>query len=166
MAEFVLILIALGLMVITLFLILIPALPVTALEWAIAMILGVLTGFTRLTPAAAVIITILMVIGATNGLWMPFLGLRGRQISCLGLVAFFIGMIAGSILIPIPFVGTILGGTVGVMLVEFARLREIGKAIESGGTALRLILYSMIAEFIFAVSVILVTVISIITTGS
>lgn len=165
MAEAVLVLIAMILMVATLFLILVPAVPVTALEWAIAMLLGVLTGFTRLTPAAAIIITILMAIGSTNGLWMPFFGLRGRQLSCLGLVAFFVGMIAGSLLVPLPFIGTILGGMVGVMLVEFTRVRELRTAFESGGAALRLILYSMAAEFVFAVLVILVTMTSIITTG-
>lgn len=165
MAESLLILIALVAMAASLFLILIPAVPVTALEWAIAMVLGMLTGFTRLTPVAAVIITILMAIGSTNGIWMPFIGLRGRQLSCLGLVAFFVGMIAGSALIPIPFIGTILGGVIGVILVEFTRVKEVRKAMESGGSALRLILYGMIAEFIFAVLVILVTVFSIITTG-
>ncbi|MCA9914898.1 MAG: DUF456 domain-containing protein [Anaerolineae bacterium] len=165
MAESVLILIALLAMAASLFLILIPAVPVTALEWAIAMVLGVLTGFTRLTPVAAIVVTVFMAIGSTSGFWMPFLGLRGRQLSCLGLVAFFIGMVAGSALIPIPFIGTILGGVIGVILVEFARVREVRQAMQSGGSALRLILYGMIAEFIFAVLVILVTVISIITTG-
>ncbi len=165
MAESILILIALIAMVASLFLILIPALPVTALEWAIAMVLGVLTGFTRVTPVAAVIVTILMAIGSTSGFWMPFIGLRGRQLSCLGLVAFFIGMVVGSALIPIPFIGTILGGVIGVILVEFARVREVGKAMQSGGSALRLIIYGMIAEFVFATLVILVTVLSIITTG-
>jgi uncharacterized protein YqgC (DUF456 family) len=165
MAESALVLIALIAMGATLFLILVPAVPVTALEWSIAMILGVLTGFTRLTPVAAIVVTMLMAIGSTSAFWMPFFGLRGRQLSCIGLIAFFIGMIAGSVLIPIPFIGTILGGTVGVILMEFTRVREVRKAVESGGAALRLILYSMVAEFIFALLVILVTVVSILTTA-
>jgi uncharacterized protein YqgC (DUF456 family) len=149
----------------SLFLILIPSVPVSALEWAIALVFGVLTGFERFTPVAAVSATIFMLIGATSGLWMPLLGMRGRSISCMGMVAFFIGMIAGSALIPVPFLGTIIGGVIGVMLVEYMRSGNKEATLESGRSAFKLVIYGMVAEFIFATAVIVTTIVSIVTTG-
>ena len=146
-------------------LILIPSVPVTALEWAIALIFGFLTGFERFTPTAAVVATILMVIGSTSGLWMPFIGLKGRQISCMGMVAFFIGMGVGSAVIPIPFLGTIIGGVVGVMLLEYMRGRDTDQAIESGKSALRVVIYGMIAEFIFASAIVVTMIVSLMMTA-
>jgi len=165
MTESLLIIVTLFLMTLSLLLILIPAVPVSALEWGIAMVFGALTGFSRLTPYAAIIATILMLVGSTAGLWMPFFGLRGKQLSCLGLLAFFIGMIAGSALIPLPFIGTIIGGVLGVMLVEFLRLKEINESLRSGGAALRLIIYGMIAEFFFSTALVGTVMLSILLTA-
>jgi uncharacterized protein YqgC (DUF456 family) len=146
-------------------LILIPSVPVTALEWAIALIFGLLTGFERFTPTGAIVATVLMVIGATSGLWMPFIGLKGRQISCMGMIAFFVGMGIGSAVIPIPFLGTIIGGVVGVMLLEYMRGRDTDQAIESGKTALRVVIYGMIAEFIFASAIVVTVIVSLMLTA-
>jgi uncharacterized protein YqgC (DUF456 family) len=164
MAESLLIILAGIVMVASLFLIVIPAVPVSALVWSIAMLSGALTGFMRFTPAAAVIATIFMVLGSTSGLWMPFFGMRGRQLSFQGFVAFFLGMIAGSALIPIPFVGTILGGMIGIIAIEFWRQRQMGAAWRSGKSALRVILMSMASELIFAGLIILTYIISVVTT--
>jgi uncharacterized protein YqgC (DUF456 family) len=165
MGESLLIILTIAAMIISLFLILIPAVPVSALEWALALIFGALTGFTRLTPIAAIIVTVFMALGSTSGLWMPLIGFRGREISCLGMIAFFIGMIAGSVLIPIPFIGTIIGGVVCVILVEFARLRRIKDAVQSGKSALKVVVYGMLAEFIFGAAIVVTTFVSILTTG-
>lgn len=164
MLEAPLIFITLALMTLALLLIFIPAVPVSALEWAIAMVYGTLTGFTRLTPAAALLITVFMVIGSTSAFWMPFFGLRGKSLSCLGLFAFFVGMALGTALLPIPFVGTIAGGVIGVMLVEFARIQEWRRTIQSGSAALRLVVYGMLAELGFAVAIVLTTIVSIFST--
>lgn len=149
-----------------LLLILIPAVPVSALEWALAMLLGVVTGFTRLTPAAAIIATGLMVLGSTSQFWMPLLGMRGDGLSCVGLVAFFIGMALGTALIPIPIIGTLLGGLIAVIIVEYGRVRELSQALRSGSIAIRQVIYGMIAEFVFAVAIFGVTLISVLSTHS
>lgn len=148
-----------------LLLILIPAVPVSALEWALAMLLGVATGFTRLAPAAAIIVTVLMVIGSTSQFWMPMLGMRGDGLSCAGLIAFFIGMAIGTAVIPIPIIGTLLGGLIAVIIVEYGRVRELSKAFRSGSIALRQVIYGMIAEFVFAVSIFGVTLVSVLSTA-
>jgi len=158
-------LITLILMVIGLMLILIPAVPVSALQWTIAIIYAALTGFQRVTPAAALLMSLFMILGATSGLWLPFFGLKGRNLSCLGLLAFFIGTIAGSFFIPIPILGALIGGVAGVMMVEYAQILEMGQAIQRGWTAVKLILMTMVAEFIFAVLIFATFVISVLSTA-
>jgi uncharacterized protein YqgC (DUF456 family) len=150
----------------SLLLIVIPPVPVGALEWAIAILFGLLTGFERLTPSAAVIITVLMIAGITSDFWLPALGFRtGEQVSCMGMVAFFVGMVVGSILIPIPILGSFIGGVGAVVVVEYAQLKEMRQAFRRGGKALKMILYSMVAEFVFAAAIFGVTLVSIVTTA-
>lgn len=163
-AEPILILITIVLMVGSLFLILVPSVPVTTLEWAIAMIFGALTGFSRLPLWAAAIITIMMILGITSSIWMPLFGLRGRKVSCLALVAFFVGMILGTG-IPIPIVGNFIGGMIAVFLVEFLRTGDYEHAFNSGETAFFVVLASMFVEFLMAVTVIITTIIAIVITA-
>lgn len=164
MAESILILIALIAMVASLFLILIPALPVTALEWAIAMIFAALTNFSIVTPGVALWLTLLMLIGSTSGLWLPLFGLRGG-ISCPGLIAFFVGGIIGTAVIPVPFLGTIVGGVVAVLIVEYARVQDWQRALRGGSTALKVILTTMLIEFSFSVLVVASVIAAIIANG-
>lgn len=165
MGESLLIIATLGMMIVSLLLILLPVVPLSALEWSIAMFFGLLTNFERLTPTAAVIVTVLMVIGATAGLWMPFFGLKAKQLSCMGLFAFFIGTILGQMFIPIPFVGMVIGGVVAVVVIEYLLNAQWRDAVTSGGAALKLMIYGMIAEGILAVAIIGVVIVSIVTTG-
>jgi uncharacterized protein YqgC (DUF456 family) len=166
LAQSVLVTLTVVVMGLSLLLIVIPPVPVGALEWAIAILFGLLTGFERLTPSAAVIITVLMIAGITSDFWLPALGFRtGEQVSCMGMVAFFVGMVVGSILIPIPILGSFIGGVGAVVVVEYAQLKEMRQAFRRGGKALKMILYSMVAEFVFAAAIFGVTLVSIVTTA-
>lgn len=165
MFEPVLLILALVLMFFGLVLIIVPVVPVAALEWAIAMVFAALTGFQRVTPIVALIMTVLMVIGSTSGFWMPFLGLKGKELSCLGLIGFFAGLIIGGVIIPIPLLGSFIGGIGAVFIIQFFEHRNARKALSGSGTALRLIFYSMVAEFIFAVIIIALFIGSLATTG-
>ncbi len=160
--EPLLILITIVLMVGSLFLILIPSIPVTALEWAIAIVFGAMTGFTRFPLLAAVIVTVMMILGISSGLWMPLFGLKGRKVSCLSMVAFFIGMIIGT---PVPIIGSLLGGMIAVFLVEFIRTGDHDEAFTSSETAFWVVLASMFVEFLMAITVVLTTIISIFVTA-
>lgn len=153
------------LMGLSLLLIVVPVVPVSALEWGIAIIYAVGTGFERVSPAAAIFISVLMVIGSTSGLWMPFFGLRGKQLSCMGLIAFFVGMLIGTAIIPVPLIGSIIGGMLAVVIIEFARDRDAQAAWKSGGSALKLMLYGMMAELLFAGAIVATVVISILNTA-
>lgn len=160
----ILIVITLTLMVGALFLIALPSVPVTTLEWAIAMIFGALTVFERLPLIAVIIITIMMILGVTSGIWMPLFGLRGRKVSCMGLVVFFIGMILGTG-IPIPIIGNLIGGMLALFLFEYVRTGDYEYAFDKGESAFWVVLASMFVEFLMAVTVIITTAISIVVTA-
>jgi uncharacterized protein YqgC (DUF456 family) len=162
--ESIIIIITLALMFFSLLLIFIPVVPVTALEWAIAVIFGAVTGFSRMPILSVVIVTVLMILGVTSNLWMPIFGLRGRQISCMAMVAFFVGMILGAA-IPVPIIGSFIGGMMGVMIVEYMRTGDHDHAIEAGESAVVVMMMSMVLEFLMAGGIVLVTVISIIGTA-
>lgn len=149
-------------MILGLVLIVVPVIPVPAVEWAIAMIFGAFTGFHRLTLPAAAVMTVLMIIGSTSGFWMPFLGLRGREMSCLGLLGFFAGFILGTA-IPIPLCGSFIGGILGVFVVQLAQDRNLKSALTGSSRALQLTLYGMVAEFLFGLLIVSVFCISILT---
>lgn len=161
-AEPLLITITIALMIGALFLILVPSIPVTALEWAIAMIFGAFTVFERLPLPAAALITVMMILGISSGLWMPLFGLKGRKVSCMQLIAFFVGMIIGT---PVPIVGNFIGGMMAVFLLEFLRTGDHDEAFKSGETAFWVVLASMFVEFLMAVTVVLTTIISIVVTA-
>jgi uncharacterized protein YqgC (DUF456 family) len=168
--ESLLIILTMVLMLFSLGLIVIPVMPVSALEWALAMLFAGLslafTGSSRVTLPAAMLMTVFMLMGSTSALWMPFLGLRGKDLSCLGLIAFFVGCIIGGIVIPVPLLGSMLGGVLAVVIVEYAKIREFRQAVRSGGTALKVIIYGMVAEFIFATAIVATFIISILTTNA
>jgi uncharacterized protein YqgC (DUF456 family) len=157
-------LIAIGLMVLCLFLIMIPSVPVTVLEWAIAIIYGALTTFTRLNLIGVVIVTILMIAGITSSLWMPFLGLKGRKISCMAMAAFFIGMFFGTA-IPIPIFGNFLGGAIAVFIFEYLNTGgDADHALDISEATFTVVLMSMLVEFLMAGGIVAVTAISILLT--
>jgi uncharacterized protein YqgC (DUF456 family) len=127
------------------------------------MIFGAATVFQRLTIPAALVMTVLMVIGSTSGFWMPFFGLRGREMSCLGIIGFFAGFLLGAA-IPIPICGSFIGGIIAVFIVQLIQDRNVKSAVKGSGRALQLTIYGMMAEFLFGVLIIGVFCVSILTT--
>lgn len=152
-------------MIAGLFMILIPGAPITLMECAIALLYAYSTDFVYVGVPAAILISIIGIIGATAGLWMPFVGMQGKPLSCMSMIGFFVGMAAGSILIPIPIVGSMIGGMIGVVIVEFVNDSQLDDAVRTGGSAMKLIIYGMIAEFSFASAIVVVTIFAILSSG-
>lgn len=167
MLESLLILITLLVMVLSLALIVVPAAPVTALEWALLMVYVVishaLTGASVVTLPVGILATGLMITGVTSQYWLPLFGMRGDGLTCMGTLAFFAGMFIGSLVIPIPFLGTITGGVLAVVLFEYSRVRQMTSALRSGKSALKLIVTGMVLEIVFAIAIILLFVASVLT---
>jgi uncharacterized protein YqgC (DUF456 family) len=143
-------------MVLSMVLLVIPVAPVCLLLAVIATIAAFLTNFQPITPLALVIIWGLALVGSTAEGWLPVFGLRGKGLGCLGIVAFFLGVIVGGFLIPLPIVGTIIGAVVAVIGVQLLQVGELKAALQSGGQALKYVLLSMLAEGVFAVLILIV----------
>jgi uncharacterized protein YqgC (DUF456 family) len=132
----------------------IPFIPGPPLLWALAMLYALTTN--SVPAAALVVMTLLMVAGASSDYWLPLIGVRTQGLSCLGAVGSIGGGIAGTLLIPIPILGTIAGSVAGAIAVEFTRIRELRRALQAGRTALQLYLWSTAVQFGISLSILLV----------
>ena len=146
----------------------IPLIPGPLLMWLAAMAFGVaegvisgggLTGgFHRLHPVAAVIMTVIMLVGSTSEFWMPVLGMRAQGASCWGSLGTLLGGIAGTFFIPMPICGTMIGAVAGALLFELIHVGDAREAFKVGGLAVRVYFMELAVEYgtsivIFAVFV-------------
>lgn len=152
------------LMTMGLFLAFVPLVPATALQWTIAILFAAAEGFHRVTVPAAVVMTLFMLAGSTSGLWLPFFGMKGKGVSCMGLIAFMIGCMIG-VIIPIPIVGSMIGGIAAVVIVEFAHVGTWRAAAQGGAAALRVMILGFVFEFVFSLAIFVTFIISLATTG-
>jgi uncharacterized protein YqgC (DUF456 family) len=139
----------------------IPFVPGAILTWALAMVYSLSSGLVS-TPVI-IVMTLLMVAGATGDYWLPIIGVRGQGLSCLGAIGSFVGGIAGTLLIPIPILGTIAGSIAGAMLVEFGRIRQLRHALQAGRTTIKLYILGALVQFSISLAILLVFSVSLIT---
>lgn len=159
-----LVLLTTGVMIIVLLVSFVPIMPGPLLMWAIAMVFGVLDHFTRFTTVAAVVATALMATGAARDLWLPLLGVRTGGLSCLTSTAAFIGGFIGTFTIPIPIVGTMAGGIIGALIVEYIHRRQVHLAVQAGRTVFKLQLIGYAIELSTTFAIFVVYVVSLMTT--
>lgn len=148
-------------MVFLLLLSIIPFLPGPVMLWSMATLYAVLTDFERVPVIAIIMMSVLMVMGATSEFWLRYLGMKGRGGSCWGFLGSFIGGILGTFLIPIPILGTLIGAVIGALLIEFMRLGEVWDALRSGRAILEMYLVNIVVEFSLSVSIFAVFLISV-----
>jgi uncharacterized protein YqgC (DUF456 family) len=157
--------VALVLMVISLFLSLIPLIPGPLLVWGIGTLFAFLNEFERVTYLAVGLMTLLMVLGSTAEFWLPVFGLKTQGGSCLTSLGSLGGGIIGTFLIPIPILGTAIGAVVGALLVEMLRVGELRGALSAGKRAFELYLLSMVVEFAASGAILVVFIVSLWVTG-
>jgi uncharacterized protein YqgC (DUF456 family) len=143
----------------------IPLVPASLLLWLIGSITAYLEGFERIPIVSVVIMTVLMILGATNEIWLPLLGIRAAGGSCWSSLGAFIGGIIGAFFIPIPLVGALIGYIAGALVFELARLRELRRAIKAGHSAFKSYLINYVVQLIICFSIFAVFVGSLWITG-
>lgn len=151
------------LMVGSMVMLLIPVAPVTLLLAVIASLAGLFTNFDPITVPTLLVIWALALVGASAEAWLPYFGLRGEGVGCLGIVAFFVGVFVGGLLIPVPIVGSFLGGVAGVIAVQMVQARQLSAALRGGGQALKFLLLATLSEGFFSLLILLVWFIAIAT---
>lgn len=152
-------------MVIGVFLAFIPVLPGALIVWAIGIVSAWGNHFERITPAAAIVMTVLMAISLTSDYWLPLLGVKTSGLSCLAAIGSIIGGLIGTFVIPIPIIGTLIGTVLGALIIEFAVLREKTRALRAGQVALKLFIIGYILELVMTFAIFGVFIVSIATTG-
>jgi uncharacterized protein YqgC (DUF456 family) len=115
-----------------------PVIPGLLLIWLGALVYAwIVIGFDVFSPWVFVLITLVGLIAGTSNLWLAALGAKTTGAPWRTLVVGFIGGIAGTFLIPIPILGTILGYAGGLVLSEYVRQGQIRPALRTafGGVA-------------------------------
>ncbi len=137
-------LITLILMVAAGFVSFLPFIPGPALVWAIGIIYAIATDFREVGIGVSLAMTGLMIVGSTADWWTRFFGLKAEgSLSCGTLIVSMIGAIVGTIFIPVPVIGTLLGAAGGVMALVFYQEADWEKAF----TAARGIFSAWVASF-------------------
>ncbi len=134
----------------------IPFIPGPALVWFFGCLYALLSGFERISVLALVLMTLFMIIGATVDFWLRALGMQTRDTSCWASLGSGIGGMLGTVLIPIPLLGTIIGLVVGAILVEFMRLGELRPAMSEGKYAFKLYVIGEAIELSMSLAIIAV----------
>ncbi len=163
-AEGTMLMIATILMVGTVILAFIPVLPGPVLAWAVAIIYAIIEGFQRVTPVAAIGLTVVMLLGSTSDLWMNFFGVRTGGLSCLSSIGAFIGGLVGTFSIPIPVIGTLIGSIAGAVLIELVRLGELRRAIKAGQTTAKMMAISYAVQLSATLIIFVIYLVSVQTT--
>lgn len=143
----------------------IPIMPGTLLVWAVGLITAVVGGFTRVTPTAAGLMTLVFLFGVSSDFWLPLLGVKGRGLSCLSAVGSLIGGLAGTFLIPLPILGTLIGCVAGAVLVEWLARQNMSDAVRAGRTAASLFVIGYLVEIGTSIAIAVIFFISLLTTA-
>ncbi len=161
----ILLILATVLMVVTLVLAFVPILPGPLMPWAVAIVYGLLTSWQRITPLAAIIMTLLMLVGVTADYWRPLLGAKTTGMGCRTSLGSFAGGFLGTFLIPIPLLGTVIGLVAGALVMELAQFGDLKKAMGAGRAALKMFAIGYALNIGISVTIFVVYVVSILTTG-
>jgi hypothetical protein len=141
----------------------IPLIPGTVMVWLIGVIAAFANQFQQVTIAAAITMTLIVLISATRDFWLPVFGMRTSGLSCLTSLGAMIGGICGTLFIPVPILGTLIGTIIGAFIVEFIAARRVSRGFKAGTVAFKLFIISYVIEIISAWSIFVVFLISIAT---
>lgn len=111
---------------------LLPIIPGLIIIWLAALYYaGIVLGFDVFSPWVFALITLVALGAGTSNLWLAALGAKTTGATWRTLIVGFIGAIAGTFLLPIPLVGTIVGYAAGLILSEFVRLGQLRPALRA-----------------------------------
>jgi len=118
-----------GVMLAGLAMLLLPILPGLWVMWLAALVYAIVTGFGTTAIIFMVIITILTVVGGLMDNILMGANARVSGASWLSIAVALVGAIVGSILLP-PL-GGLLFAVIGIFAVEYFRIKDWRKALES-----------------------------------
>jgi hypothetical protein len=143
-------------MVILFFLSFIPLMPSTLLMWLMTFAYAWATNFQHLTWLPFILITLMTLVGITSDWWMPLFGMKGRGASWRSVVGTIGGGLLGTFLIPIPILGTLLGGIGGAFGLELLYNRDVRSSVRAGTFAAESFVRSLILAILLNFAILIV----------
>ena len=113
----------------------VPLLPGVFLIWFSVLLYSVITGFSDVTVASFVVITLITLVTGTSEYWMSLLGAKTGGASKRSLLYGIAGAIVGTFLLPV--LGTVLGYAGGLLFAEYQKHGDWDTAVRAsvGGLA-------------------------------
>jgi len=121
--------ITLVVMMVGLFGLMVPVLPGLVIIWAAALIYGLISGFTGGSIAILVVMFVLMVVGSLSDNFIMAGSARVKGASWWSIGVAIVALILGSLVFP-PF-GGLVTGLLALFGMEFYRLKDVDKAIDT-----------------------------------
>ena len=115
--------------------VIIPLIPGTLLIWLTVLLYALVertNGFEAIDPLTLVVVTLISLVGGLADFWLPLVGAKAGGSSRRSLVFGVLGALAGTFLIPIPLLGTVLGYAGGILLGEYHKHRNWDRAFRAG----------------------------------
>jgi uncharacterized protein len=132
----------------------VPMIPGPALVWAVGLIYAAATEFTEVGLGTVLWMTVLMLIGSTADWWTRLFGLGAEgKLSCWTFVISTAGAIIGTVVIPIPLVGTLLGAAAGVAAWVFWQEEDWHTALKAARGILSAWIASFFVEFVISIAI-------------
>jgi uncharacterized protein YqgC (DUF456 family) len=122
----------------------IPALPGPPLVFLGAIYYAWQTGWKDVSWPSLSLLFVLMLIGATSNLWLPFLGTRKSGASIWTSVAAFVGGLIGLVVLNLP--GLFIGALGAIAILEYSRHKDWRKVLSAGKGYLAGYLLSIVVE--------------------
>ena len=107
----------------------IPILPGLVIIWVAAFVYGLLTGFTWVNGGILAVMAVIMIVGSLIDNVIMGATARQKGASWLAIGVALVLALVGSLLLP-PFGGIVLA-LIGLFAVEYYRLKDLDKAIDS-----------------------------------
>ena len=114
---------------------LIPIIPGVLLMWVIVFIYALVDGFTAVSTASVIVISLIALVTGTSDIWLTLFGTKKGGASVKSMLIGTVGAVVGSFIFPI--VGTIAGYIGGLLLGEYWQHGdwEVAKKAGIGGLA-------------------------------
>jgi hypothetical protein len=115
----------------------VPIVPGTLFIWLGVAVYAWHTGFTAISVGVFIFISLIALVAGTADLWLPLAGARTGGASKRALLFGTAGALIGTFLLPIPFLGTIIGYLLGLLLGEYQKHNdwELAKKASFSGLA-------------------------------
>jgi len=104
--------------------VIVPILPGIFMIWLGVVVYVWRDGFETLSIATFIFISLIVIIAGLSDIWLPIFGARKSGAAKRTILTGLLGAILGSIFIPIPIFGTIIGYALGVLLGEYHKRRD------------------------------------------